>query len=134
MVEAETAELRLRRGLPLGRRMFSRGIVLHGRLTVPRWHLFLAECAIAMGMAPVGDAAVWDYPVNGAGGNGTTIVQPITESFLALDIWPDHDGAYLFVCSCKEFFPVHLRQTIALYDLMEGDMSDPIMLKLDPER
>jgi hypothetical protein len=30
-------------------------------------------------------------------------VLPITESFLALDTWSDHDGAYLFVCSCRPF-------------------------------
>ena len=33
---------------------------------------------------------------------------PITESFLALDTWADHKGAYLFVCSCRSFFTVDI--------------------------
>lgn len=117
----------------LGRRMYARGIVLRGRLKLPEWKRFLVECAEALQMSPVGDAAVWKYPIGGAGGNGYTVVQPITESFLALDTWPDHDGAYLFVCSCKEWWPVALRQVIADHDLQMPDMSGAITLGLDPQ-
>lgn len=112
--------------------MYARGFALRGRLSESMWREFLVECAQAMGMSPVAKPASWAYPIGGAGGNGTTIVQPITESFLALDTWPDHDGAYLFVCSCKSFYPAQLRQTIALYNLDEGDMTDPMTLSLEP--
>jgi S-adenosylmethionine/arginine decarboxylase-like enzyme len=87
----------------LGMRMRAFGVVLHGKLSETRWLQFLHEVALAIGMNAVAEPAVWSYPVDGKGGNGQTIVLPITESFLALDTWADHDGAYLFVCSCRPF-------------------------------
>lgn len=87
----------------LGTRMHSAGQVLQGRLSPERWLEFLHEVAKAIGMEAVASPAVWTYPVNGAGGTGQTIVLPITESFLALDTWLDHGGAYLFVCSCRSY-------------------------------
>ena len=85
----------------LGERMHSAGIVLHGKLSSDQWLDFLRELTGAIGMEPVGEPARWVYPVDGKGGSGETIVLPITESFLALDTWTDHGGAYLFVCSCR---------------------------------
>jgi hypothetical protein len=115
----------------LGTRMFSRGIVLRGRLGAQRWKRFLAVCAEEMGMTPVGDPAVWKYPLHGgAGGNGYTFVQPITDSFLMLDTWPDHDGAYLFICSCRPFSMRTLCAFFATFDLEEDDMSDLVELRL----
>lgn len=91
---------------PLGRRMFFHAFAIRGWMENDQWRVFLADAVCAIDMENVGSAAEWTYPlVNGAGGNGSTIVQPITESFLALDTWPDHDGAYLVVCSCRPFEP-----------------------------
>lgn len=94
---------------PLGRRMFFHAFSLSGWMENEQWRTFLVDCTAAIDMDAVGDAAVWTYPLaNGAGGNGTTMCQPITESFLALDTWPDHGdhgGAYLIVCSCRPFAP-----------------------------
>lgn len=89
----------------LGMRMHSFGVVLHcmGERQERHWIAFLNEVARAIGMSAVGDPAVWAYPLHGKGGTGQTFMLPITESFLALDTWPDHGGAYLFVCSCKPF-------------------------------
>lgn len=117
----------------LGRRMYARGFVLRGRLPVNKWKRFLVACAKAMGMAPIASPAIWKYPVNGKGGKGLTLVQPITESFLALDTWSDHDGAYLFVCSCKRFWPAQLREIIAIYGLDEDQITGPNTLSLNPE-
>jgi hypothetical protein len=89
---------------PLGARMHSAGIVLRGVLSPEQWLKLLADITTAIGMKPVGEPAVWTYPVEGNGGNGQTIVQPITDSFLALDTWSDHRGAYLFVCSCRFYY------------------------------
>lgn len=87
----------------LGARMRSFGLVLHGQLTEKQWKEFLVAVCDAIGMYPVGEPAVWTYPLEGKGGTGQTIMLPITESFLVVDTWSDHDGAYLFVCSCREF-------------------------------
>jgi S-adenosylmethionine/arginine decarboxylase-like enzyme len=114
----------------LGERMFSRGIVLRGKLSCLRWQRFLVEAAEAMGMTAVANPALWNYPIAGAGGNGFTICQPITESFLALDAWPDHDGAYLFICSCKPFAPHCLRDVVARFGLTEDDMTPGETLRL----
>ena len=89
----------------LGERMHCAGIVLRGRLTQAAWLKLLSDVTTAIGMEPVGEASVHTYPTtDGKGGVGFTAFLCITESFLALDTWSDHDGAYLFVCSCREFF------------------------------
>ena len=89
----------------LGTRMHSAGLVLQGVLTPARWLEFLAEVAKAIGMSAVDEAKVWTYPaLDGKGGSGQTIVLPVTESFLALDTWADHHGAYLLVCSCRSYY------------------------------
>ena len=59
-----------------------------------------------------------------------TAVQPITESFIALDTWPDHDGAYLFVCSCRKFDMVDLVAAIRKFDLALDETSAPSVLKI----
>lgn len=87
----------------LGSKMRSFGVVLKGRLSEEGWRAFLVEATHAIGMEPAGEAKVWTYPLHGKGGTGQTIMLPITESFLVVDTWSDHDGAYLFVCSCREF-------------------------------
>lgn len=89
--------------VPLGQRMHAFGVVLHGSLPETRWLEFLHSVAASIGMSAVANPAVWTYPLQDKGGTGQTFVLPITESFLALDTWPDHSGAYLFVCSCKSF-------------------------------
>lgn len=119
-------------GDQLGRRMFFRGVALHGALSEAEWRRFLVEAANAMGMTPVASAAVWQYPLHdGAGGQGFTFLQPITESFLALDTWPDHGGAYLFICSCKQFPPNVITKTAEAFGLQVGEaIGAPDMLRL----
>jgi len=87
----------------LGARMHSFGVALKGTMTEVRWLAFLQAVVSTIGMSAVTAPSVFTYPVDGKGGNGQTVFLPITESFLALDTWADHDGAYLFICSCKPF-------------------------------
>lgn len=75
-------------------------LALKGTTSARGWRDLLEHVARAIGMSPSAPPAEWNYPMEGKGGSGLTIVQPITESFIALETWPDHGGAYLFVCSC----------------------------------
>jgi S-adenosylmethionine/arginine decarboxylase-like enzyme len=120
--------------LPLGRRMYVRGIVLYGRLTEKMWRDFLNEAARDMNMSPIAKPAVWTYPLYGEGGVGSTIVQPITESFLALDTWPDHGGAYLMICSCRSYSTDCLNDLIEHYGLRQGHSTGtPIELEIEKQ-
>jgi S-adenosylmethionine/arginine decarboxylase-like enzyme len=103
--------------LPLGERMHVLGMVLRGELDENRWLCFLHTMCEAVGMKQAGAPSVWTYPMHGKGGNGKTIVLPITDSFLALDTWPDHDGAYLFICSCRAFDPFTVDRVASEFDL-----------------
>lgn len=88
----------------LGRRIFSQNVVLRGRLADGAWRSFLLDCIVEMGMTSAGAASIWRYPTTeGKGGVGLTICQPMTESFMVADIWPDWSGAYLHISSCKAF-------------------------------
>lgn len=108
----------------LGERIRAFGVVLHGGLAETRWVQFLHEVALSIGMSAVADPAVWTYPVDGKGGSGQTIVLPITESFLALDTWPDHRGAYLFVCSCRPYRTEDIDAVAALFGLKASHDED----------
>jgi hypothetical protein len=89
----------------LGETIRALGMVLHGELSQTRWTDLLNEVTARIGMHPVAAPVIFNYPVDGGkGGNGQTQFLPITESFLVLDTWPDHRGAYLFICSCRPFF------------------------------
>jgi len=104
--------------LPLGRRMHTRGTTLKGSLSTEQWHDFVKQATAAIGMEAVGVPGFWQYPVNEKGGVGFTLVQPITESFVCLDTWSDHNGAYLFICSCRPIRAAKLRQVIADFHLV----------------
>ncbi len=110
--------------VPLGARMHCSGIVLHGKLAELRWLEFLHEVAKSIGMDAVGEPKVWTYPFEGKGGTGQTILLPITESFLALDTWSDHDGAYLLVCSCRPYHTKDIDDVAVRHNLRVGLKDD----------
>ena len=116
----------------LGRRMYAQNIVLRGCLDESEWLSFLSACAEAMNMSAAGIPGVWRYPVDGKGGTGVTIVQPITESFLVVDTWPDHDGAYMHVASCKRFSIEDIAETILKFGLAMDFAGRIDTLHLDP--
>ncbi len=89
---------------PLGMTMHVQAVTLRGRLDDKAWLAFAREAVECIGMEPAGDPAVWHYPIgDGKGGLGMTICQPMTESHLVIETWPDHDGAYVNIGSCKPF-------------------------------
>lgn len=84
--------------------MYHRAFVLRGARPIEEWRDIVKQIVAAIGMTIAGEPAIYSYPNgDGQGGNGHSLFQPLTESFIALDTWTDHDGAYLFICSCKPF-------------------------------
>jgi S-adenosylmethionine/arginine decarboxylase-like enzyme len=101
--------------------MYSQNVVLNGRLSEVQWREFLSRCVADLGMTKAGEPAIWRYPVDGKGGNGMTACQPITESFIVADTWPDHDGAYLHISSCRPFAITRLFRAVEEYGLTVKD-------------
>jgi hypothetical protein len=115
----------------LGRRIFSQNVVLHGRLADEAWHAFLLDCIAEMGMESAGHGAQWRYPTEeGKGGVGLTVCQPMTESFIVADVWPDHGGAYLHISSCKAFDALMLVPVIDGCGLILGRLGKQEVLGL----
>ena len=116
----------------LGRRMFSQNVVLRGQLLEDQWRDFLVRCVQSLGMIAGGEAAMWRYPVDGKGGNGMTVCQPLTDSFIVLDTWDDHDGAYLHISSCKRFDAALIVAPAREFSLGVDFMGRAETLRLDP--
>jgi hypothetical protein len=114
----------------LGAEMCHQGIALRGELSLDRWREFLITVAQSMDMQPTGNTMTWKYPAGGKGGLGATIVQPITESFLALDTYDNHRGAYLFVASCRPFSRSQIEPVAASFGLEYVDESSFAVLRL----
>ena len=115
----------------LGKRIHMQGFALRGQRREWDWRAFLMDLTFALGMTPAGDATVWRYPTeDGKGGQGTTIIQPISESFLALDTWDLHTGAYLLITSCRHFSADQIAPIVEGYGLEFIDRSDFSMLRL----
>ena len=108
----------------LGSRMHELSFSVRGILGETEWRLFLSDLVKAIGMTPAGVAAHWEYPTQGSkGGVGITIVQPLTESAVLVDTWPEHKGAYVRISSCKDFDHVTARDMIERYGLTILDVS-----------
>ena len=94
--------------------MHLQAVTVRGRLSERGWLMLARDCVESIGMTCAGDPAVWSYPVDGKGGVGMTICQPMVESHLVIETWPDHDGAYINIGSCK---PFSIRSMNAVIDL-----------------
>jgi hypothetical protein len=72
----------------------------------------------AIGMEKAPGNLMSRYPVEGTkGGNGFTYFQPITESFITFDAWPDLNGGYLVICSCGKLPLKEVYEVLKKYDL-----------------
>jgi hypothetical protein len=78
-------------------------ISIKGELTQERCDALVEGIIAAVGLQCIPGRILYKYPYDGGGGNGFTMIQPITESFVAIDQWEDHNGGYLILCSCKNF-------------------------------
>jgi hypothetical protein len=83
------------------------------------------EIVDKMGMQTIPGRIMYSYPFyDGSGGKGFTLIQPITESFIAIDQWEDFSGAYVFVVSCVIFDIETLLSIIKSYGLIILDKKE----------
>ncbi len=88
-----------------GRGMMCAALLLRGEANNTHVSNMMTDICNALGMCAIKEPQRWDYPVNGKGGYGYTIVQPITESFIIADVWPKIKAVYIYIASCKPFSP-----------------------------
>lgn len=109
--------------------MYVRNFALHGENNLQKIANLVGDVVKAIGMNTEGmHASVYQYPAFGKGGTGYTYIQPITESFICVDAWAEHDIAYLFISSCREIEDIELIKTaISKYykvgEVMQGQIS-----------
>jgi len=93
----------------LGEKMRIAGFACRGVVDPARLPALLGQVVALAGMDTAGlSPKVWAYPLpDGRGGTGETAVQPLVESFLAMDTWPAIDGprVYVVLASCRPFNP-----------------------------
>ena len=71
-----------------------------------------------IGMTKAPGRKISRYPLkDGQGGVGHTLFQPITESFVCFDAWPDIGGAYLVICSCRRFSLETVERVLSLHGM-----------------
>lgn len=87
--------------MKLGERLDVVALTLKGHFSIVTGIRLVDELVKTLGMNKVHEPITYHYPVGDCGGLGYTHIQPITESFIALDAWSDFEGAYLIICSCK---------------------------------
>jgi hypothetical protein len=88
----------------LGERMLTVAFSIKGKLSEQGCKLLIKRIMAKIEVSPAHDSITYKYPLKGKGGQGWTFIQPITESFIAYDAWPDYKGAYLIICSCRIFW------------------------------
>ena len=87
----------------LGAKAYSVSATVKGEFSTMTCEKLTNEIIERIGMTPAYKPQLFLYPYNDKGGVGYTYFQPITESFIVWDVWPLLGGAYLNICSCREF-------------------------------
>lgn len=96
----------------LGTKLRVAGFGCLGMVAPERLAHVLTQIVAMVGMSTGGmEAKIWSYPLpDGRGGTGETALQPLVESFLAVDTWPalKHRGkpipkVYVVLASCRPF-------------------------------
>jgi len=96
----------------LGTKLRVAGFGCLGMVAPDRLAYILTQIVAMVAMSTGGMAPqIWTYPLpDGRGGEGQTALQPLVESFLALDTWPalKHRGkaipkVYVVLASCRPF-------------------------------
>lgn len=87
-----------------GSKLLLASFVVKGDLPLTKSRKIVDNIISEVGLRRVPGAVTYQYPHKGRGGNGYTFIQPITDSFIAWDVWEDLGGGYLIICSCKLFW------------------------------
>jgi hypothetical protein len=97
----------------LGSHLHQSGFTCYGRFKGPRLAHVLSSLVDFVGMDTAGmEATICEYPLpDGRGGVGVTVFQPLVESFVVADSWPDLEDsqgrpiprAYICLGSCKRY-------------------------------
>ncbi|MBW1953578.1 MAG: hypothetical protein JRI66_10925 [Deltaproteobacteria bacterium] len=97
----------------LGSNLYVAGWALQGNLPPGRLAEILEGAVKRMGMNTEGlKPAIWQYPLpGGKGGVGHTVFQPLVESFIVADDYPELNRTYVLAVSCLPFD----RQIISRY-------------------
>ena len=102
----------------LGEELHIVAFAVRGSMAERECSTFVAAVTFAIGMHPAGRSISYCYPTaEGKGGVGFTHFQPITESFVVFDAWPDLAGGYLIISSCRRFDAMKVREVIRFYRL-----------------
>jgi hypothetical protein len=89
----------------LGTKLYVTGYALGGKPTADQLAAILQQAVSHIGMDTAGiPPKIWAYPMpTGQGGLGETICQPLVESFMVADSWPDLDKVYVVLASCRPY-------------------------------
>lgn len=90
----------------LGEKLYITILKLQGVLPPEEMAKTLEEVVSLAGMRTGGlKAKIWTYPLDtfGTGGIGSTIVQPLVESFLISDDWQDLNHTFIILASCRQY-------------------------------
>lgn len=102
--------------IQFGRHVFVYGVVLYAKKDQSHWKSFLTSLVKRIRMTPMGDMQVTEYP----GEIGSIYFQCIGESFIAVDVWPNHEAAYLHIVSCKKFKKNEVDALCKEFNLFQG--------------
>ena len=105
----------------LGERLYIVALSVKGDLSEDVCMGVIDRVIEKIGMTKAPGASISHYPVEGKGGLGFTLFQPITESFIAFDVWSALNGGYLVICSCKEFLIQDVAEVIESFGLQVFD-------------
>ena len=89
----------------LGTKLILTGWRLDGRVSPLKLGYVLSQVVIIAGMDTGGlRPKIWSYPtIDGKGGCGETICQPLMESLIFGDAWKDHNVTYIVLASCRPY-------------------------------
>lgn len=120
-------------GFEFGSRMHVAAFALLGNIDSEMCLMIDREVVNAIGMNMTGLApTIWKFPTaDGKGGEGATVVESLTESFVAWDYWTQLGGTYFFVVSCKKYDVEMVKEVLSRYFTVKDYKSFSLSLDTD---